>query len=412
MNINGALTKFFKKVNRENVEKLMKEKGVFPDKKIKNKHELYPYFMQLSSIVSMEEVVDLVEMAVHVKSKGLPAFTHKLSNKNFFTGKNYQEIAEHFEYKVHPVGDIFTISTKMAKEHEGQYRIDYVLKKYEEAWRNGQLNIESLSAVYKSSIKIDLEKNILTIFAGDDETHTIIETFISTVLKLPIQSYRIKTTNSNLTWDQNASYLTALFLDFVFNRLKNKGIVTSFSHMKFRVASDDIKEVTINGRNILNSFLACEYVVLGRDIVQFKTTMIQNGRSFSCNFELKGNEMLKIVVLDIADEELKEQIMRFIQDEYILMCEKGIFDYNETSKLLEQIYDRFMNKEKLFQDTLRENLVSNLSQLRYLLEHTEKNDQSKRALLLMIESSKVLLENLDVEGKDVLVNQLNGWLNS
>ncbi|ADO55251.1 hypothetical protein [Paenibacillus polymyxa] len=413
MNVNGALRKFFRKVNRENVEKLMKEKGVFPtDKKIKSKRELYPYFMELESIVSEEEVVDLVEMAVHVKTKGLPAFTHKLANKDFFVGKTPEELSGSFEYKVHPIGDIYTISTKMANTTGGRLKIDYILKKYEESWRNGELNIESLSAVYKSSIDIDLEKNILTIFAGDDETHSIIETFIGMVLKLPIQTYRIKASNTTLSWEQNASYLTALFLDFVFNRLKNKGIESSFSHIKFKIASDDIKEVTINGKNILNSYLACEYVVLGRDIIQFKTSMVQGARTFSCNFELKGSDLLKIVVLDISDENLKEQIMRHIQEEYILMCEQGIVNYKEISKLLEKIYERFMNKEKLFQDTLRENLVSSISQLGYLLEYTEKNDLSKEALSLMIESSKVLLENLDVTEKDSLIQLLTSWLES
>ncbi|KAF6606971.1 hypothetical protein H6F38_31980, partial [Paenibacillus sp. EKM208P] len=96
------------------------------------------------------------------------------------------------------------------------------------------------------------------------------------------------------------------------------------------------------------------------------------------------SDLLKIVVLDISDENLKEQIMRHIQEEYILMCEQGIVNYKEISKLLEKIYERFMNKEKLFQDTLRENLVSSISQLGYLLEYTEKNDLSKEALSLMI----------------------------
>lgn len=411
MNTEGVLDRLFNRLNRKSVEELMRKWGVYPDgEKVKNKAQLRPYFLELSSLINEEELKDFVEMAVHVKNKGLPAFTHKLVDANNFTGKSIEDLKTDFQKNDFPIGGIFTVSSTLTELINGKYSINFKVKKYEEAWRSGELNIQGLSAVYKTKVTIDLNKNIVTIFSGDDETHGVIYNYLGTVLRLPIQSYRIKSTNSKLTWEQNASYLTALFLDFVFNRLKVKGYDSTFSHIKFKVGSDDIKEVTINGKNIINSYLACEYIVLGRDIINFKIHLFDSIRSFSCNFELKSNDMLKIVVLDVSDESAKEKIMTDIQEEYISLCESGIMDYPSTSKLLERIAERFANKEKLFMDSLRESIVSTVSHLSNLLHHVKRNDSSVIEVQSIVDDIKSLSENLDISENQKLVSTLSSWI--
>lgn len=413
MNKLGILERFFNRSSKEKIESIMREKGIYDEtKKSKTKKELLPDFLTISDMIDEEELNDFIESAVFVKTKGLPIYTHKLSNKKFFEKKSLEDFQKAFNILSRPFTNKYSITTNLINNNDHYFEIKFIVKEYEDVWKNGELNNESLSAMYICKVTINLEKNVVTIICGDDNTHKVMHNFISVVFGLPLQSYSIQDKQSNLSWEQNASYKTALFLDFINNRLKVRGIESTFSYLKFKVGNTDIKDVTINGKDIISSYLACEYVVLGKDIVNFRVNMIKDGSKFSCNFELKTTnlDILKIVILDSRDEEFKNEIMDIIQTEYILMCENGMLDSDNTISILEEIYIKYGNKDKLFNETLENNITEFSKSLIDLLDDLNKNDHSKKEINKIKQNIQVLFETLKISNNADSLKELALWL--
>ena len=74
-----------------------------------------------------------------------------------------------------------------------------------------------------------------------------------------------------------------------------------FKEIKFNTkqkhTTDGIRNITINGRNLLSSQLACQYITLGSDILSFKVDMTYNDVDFTTLFSLKGKERRYIKLL-------------------------------------------------------------------------------------------------------------------
>lgn len=406
--------RLFNKLNREEVENLLRERGLLPAK-YKNKRELEQSFLALSRLIKESELTAFVERAVLVKTKGLPAFTHKLTNTSNLLNKSLDQLKGILEKKNHACGEIYSVSTHLAKFENNVLYLKFVVKVFEESWKSGQKNLDSISAIHNCDVKINLSSKVVTIFCGDDEIHGVIEGFIGGVLRLSIQTYRIKDSSSTLTWADTASYKTALFLDFIYNRLKGRQINSSFKELKFKVSNDDIKDVTINGKNIINTPLACEYVSLGKDIIHFKTAIGYEKLNLSCSFSLKGrsSDILKIVILDTKDDSVRLELIEIIQQEYINMCEKGIKDLDAVQTQLRQIYTKFAEKDSHYVDVLKENVVDSIKSVTDILPYlSSTNVELKKIIENYTEKNKVLLETLNYNEINSLIRKLSTWSKS
>ncbi|MCM3267856.1 hypothetical protein [Paenibacillus elgii] len=413
MNRETILKRYFERLKFEEVVTLLQKRGLFPQprkgKKFK-KQELLPHFLKLESLVSNEELISFVEYSVTRKTRGLPAYTHKLQNTQIFDGKTDSELSSYFKKENHAISEVYQVTSLFEGKENNVIQLLFMVKEFESSWYSGEQTLDSLTAIYNCRVKIDLNKNIVTIFSGDDEVHSIVQSFLSRVFHVAQIECRIKEVISSLSWTDNASYKTALFLDLINNRLKAKKIGASFKEIKFQVDNDDIKDVTINGKDIINYYLACEYITLGKDIIQFKTTIDYNAKSLSCSFALKGKDqdILKIVIADTPNEALRNEVIELIQDEYIAMCEHGISDIKSIRKLLEAITLKFQEKEQFFSDVMKDNTLANLEALNKLLGGIGKSQ--KGIIQSIIDNNKVILETLKYDDIDGVLQPFEKWL--
>ncbi|UOQ94067.1 hypothetical protein MUO14_03600 [Halobacillus shinanisalinarum] len=343
--LNALLERVFQRLNTQNVEEVIARTNPkwSRGKKQKNKQDLLPDFLDLADFIEEGEIEDFVEMAVMTNQKGWPAYTYRVRSTEFFQ----TDQSEKFDSV--PFQNHYIIILEDSCETEDEYRFNLRIKEYAEKWRHGGvLNTDSLTAVYRIPVIINKIKEKLTIHAGNETIHDVVSTYLKNNLNWPISQYTIRE-NINQTFQLgNASYNTAIFLDFIYNRLSKHGIEVKFEEIKFDTEgrlqnSEGIKKITLNGSNILSSQSACEYITMGSSIIVFKLKMTYNNRNFSGAFSVKERDMdtLKIVVIDQFESEFKEEVMEIIQDCYIQMCTSGIYDMNETKRTLDTIYEKF-----------------------------------------------------------------------
>jgi hypothetical protein len=383
MNISGILRRVFDRVPKENVVSIISDKksGWVPDKKHKKKSDLLDEFLKLETLINEDEVEDFIEMAVMTRMKGFPAYTYKIGNLNFLYSSDNTELIQLQDIVNYPFKDIYTVSVERIDEQAETLKVVIRLKEYAEAWRTGLRSPDSISAVYKINISVDKSKKVLTIHSGDYHLQEVIKDFLGFVLKWPLQAYRIRETNQAVDIG-SASFKTAIIIDLIFNRLKDHGIFSKFKEIRFNTKNkshlkDGIRNVTISGRNIVSSQLACEYITLGSDIISFKVEMTYNEIDFTTEFSLKGTDtdIMKIVVTHNVDESFKNEVINIIQEEYIEMCNSGIKDISETKKHLEQIYIKFIRGDKLVNEVIEDNTLKILELLVQATEYLKDQDE-------------------------------------
>jgi hypothetical protein len=416
LNVRGVLERVYRKINKENVIEVISQKrsGWTPEKKNPKKSELKEEFLELVNFIDPSEIEDFVEMAVMSKNIGLPAYTYRVKSLNFLTNGNDEDNSVNlFNIQNHPFNEKYLVTIEEVYEDELELSLTIRLKEYGEYWRYGERNIDTLSAVYKINITLDKRKMVVTIFSGNHYVQEVVSQFLGFVLKWPIQNYRIREIGNQLNQIGNASFKTAALLDLISNRLNNKGFFSRIKEIKFntknkRHTSEGIRNITINGRNLLSSQLACEYITLGSDIISFKVEMTYNDENFSTLFFLKGTDLdiLKIVVAGQDNEDFKQEVIDIIQEEYIDMCNHGIADIPETKKLLQQIYDKFIHGDKLINEVIQ---GSTLKIIESFVENLDKLNLQDENILELIEKiyteNKIILDSVgyDEENSNLLV---------
>ncbi|MFS0906669.1 hypothetical protein AB3N02_26975 [Priestia aryabhattai] len=418
MDKKAILTRVLKKVPIENAMELIQDrfKGWVPEKKPRKKEDIREKFLSLSQVIRDEEIEDFVQMAVMKKSVGLPAYTYRLSNINFIDEVDEHEFRERYNKTFSPYKDIYSISTEVIDFNQGKIELNCRLKEYEASWKTGTMNIDSLSAVYTSKITINRTQRVMTIFCGNHSVQEILMTYTQQIFGWPLNLYRINEVSNQLVTIGSASYKTAVLLDLVYNRLTEKGIKSTFEEMKFytgKKRKDGIKDVAIGGRALLSSQLACEYVTIGSHIIYFKLGLTYEEREFTAKVYLKGNDLdiLKIVILDTENENVRLEAMEIIQQEYIDMCTNGIKDIPKTVELLTTIKDRFINKDQLILRTIKENALNSIASIAKLVGKFD--DQDIYAIEVLKEFSqynRTLLDSVGFDGEDENLNSINNFV--
>ncbi|EOP81031.1 hypothetical protein IGM_05757 [Bacillus cereus HuB4-4] len=412
MNISGILERVFNKIPKEHVANIitLKRPGWEPEKKNYKKNEIREEFLSLTTLIEPDEVEDFVEMAVMTKSIGLPAYTYKVNHLNFLTEAESGISIE----GVHnmPFQDKYLISIEDIENGDSMLKLTVRLKEYSDYWRRGERCLDTLSAVYRIKISLDKTAKVLTIFSGNNEVQNVIKDYLGFVLKWPIQSYRIRESINQINQIGSASFKTAVLLDFIFTRLHEKGIFSRFKEIKFNTknkkhTTDGIRNITINGRNLLSSQLACQYITLGSDILSFKVDMTYNDVDFTTLFSLKGKEedILKIVVIDSDDDIFKQQVIDIIQSEYIELCSTGLKNVQETSDLLKQIYEKFIHGDKLTNEVIQNSSLKIIKSIAGNLEKWDLDDENNLEMLYSFyEENKIILDSVgyDDSNEDIL----------
>ena len=184
-----------------------------------------------------------------------------------------------------------------------------------------------------------------------------------------------------------------------------------FKEIKFNTkqkhTTDGIRNITINGRNLLSSQLACQYITLGSDILSFKVDMTYNDVDFTTLFSLKGKEedILKIVVIDSDDDIFKQQVIDIIQSEYIELCSTGLKNVQETSDLLKQIYEKFIHGDKLINEVIQNSSLKIIKSIAGNLEKWDLDDENNLEMLYSFyEENKIILDSVgyDDSNEDIL----------
>ncbi|MEH7391499.1 hypothetical protein [Bacillus sp. JJ1474] len=421
MNMVSIIERVYDKINKENVIEMLKEKklGWALPKKSTKKHELKDDFMSLVEIIEPSEIEDFIEMAVMAGSVGLPAYTYKVNSLNFLKEENNgDETVLLSDIKNRPFQDKFTITVESIEETEHLLDLTIRLKEYSEIWRSGVRNLDSLTAVYKVNISLDKVKSVVTIFSGNHLVQSTLKDFFSFVLKWPIQNYRIRENINQSTQVKSASYKTAVLIDLISNRLTQRCVFSKFKEIKFntknkRHTREGIKNITINGKNLLSSHLACEYITLGSDILSFKVEMSYNEVDFTSLFFLKGDDLdiLKIVVTGQEDIVFKQTVIDILQEEYIDMCLHGIKDLVETNKTLEQIINKFINGDELINEVIQNSTIKIINKF---AENLDKfNDQDENILDLLTEfylQNKSILETIGYDEENESIRKLQEFV--
>ncbi|MCM3676659.1 hypothetical protein M3699_23135 [Peribacillus simplex] len=420
MDKKAILTRVLKKVPLDNAMDLIQEKfnGWVPEKKPRKKEDIREKFLSLSEVIRDEEIEDFVQMAVMKKSVGLPAYTYRLSNINFIDEVNEHEFKEKYNQTYSPYKEIYSISTEVIDFNHGKIELNCRLKEYEASWKTGTMNIDSLSAVYTAKITINNTQRVMTIFCGNHSVQEILMAYLQQIFGWPLNLYRINEVSNQLVKIGSASYKTSVLLDLVYNRLKEKGIESTFKELKFytggRSRKDGIKDVAIGGRALLSSQLACEYVTLGSHIIYFKLGMTYEEMiEFTTKVYLKGNDLdiLKIVILDTENENIRLKAMDVIQQEYIDMCTNGIKDIPKTVQLLTTIRDRFINKDQLILGTIKENALNSIASIAMLVEKFDDQDiYTIEVLKEFSRYNRTLLDSVGFDGEDENLNSINNFV--
>ncbi|PFP17751.1 hypothetical protein COJ92_16025 [Priestia megaterium] len=353
INKKGVLNKAFSTLTKGQVQVYLQKKiGFILDKnKSKIKKEDYrPAFLGLSEVMNSNDLEDLMEMAVMKKKRGLASYTFKLRDDSFYKGKTTEELKAEYQ-QLFPVDSLYQIAVNIVDNTEKILEMNIKVKEYEGSWRTQVQDLTTLSSVSNHTVTIEKLNNKLSIEVGDDEIAEVIETFLSRRFKMKIEPYTIKVVSTSLTSD-SASPKTMLLIDFIYNRLKSKNISSKFDDINFKInesrARDGVEAVKIFGSDIIYSDLACEYITLANDIIDFKSNMIYQGKKFTGTFSLRGEQKdrLKIVISGNTNDDFKNIVMEIIQNEYIEMCVKGFKDIKATRDILQPIYSSYINSRE------------------------------------------------------------------
>ncbi|TRZ39082.1 hypothetical protein CEQ21_16085 [Niallia circulans] len=349
INRNSVLERAFGNLTKSQVIEVLKKfkNGFVLDKSKKNKSDLKEEFLLLGRVLSSQDIINLAEMAVMKRKKGLSAYTYKLNNLGKLNNKTPEQIKTEF-MKSFVITPQFEVVMMDIESDEKDIILKMSIKEYGTYWKMGVQDISSLTAVYHNTVTIEKSNSKISVEAGGDNIEDVIEKFLLNRLNVSFSPYNIRIFNAPTLEMDSASEKTMLILDFIYNRLPSRGISSSFNDVKFKLNSTSqsggLKGVTIHGNDIINSDEACKYITLSNDIISFKTTSIYNGIKVNVHFSLKGKEYdkLKIVILDNKDEDFKLDVLNHIQEEYILMCNNGIMDIEATRRILEPIYSSFI----------------------------------------------------------------------
>lgn len=419
MDKEAILNRVLKRIPLEDAMDIIKEKfeNWTPAKKPRKKDDIRGKFVSIANIIREEEIEDFVQMAVMKKVVGLPAYTYKMNNSDFLKDIDRNEFAKSYEIANQPYNDIFTITSELLSFSDEEIEMNFRLKEYEASWKTGVRNIDSLSAVFTSKLTINRNKNIVTIFCGNHNVQDVLKNYIGTILKWPVIPYRINENVNQLIYIGSVSYKSAILLDLINNRLKSRGIDSTFKEMKFfmgsKIRKDGIKDVAIGGKALLSSKLACQYITLGSHVIYFKAEMNYGGSEFTAKVYLKGTDfdILKIVILDTENDDLKSEAVRIIQEEYIDMCNIGIKDLPETKNLISTIADRFINEDKLLNRAVKDNILKVINSVSNLLPELDENNQYiNENLKSFTESSKVILDSIGYNEEDSNLELLNHFI--
>jgi len=411
------LRRVFNRLNKETVVEVIQRVNPSwsPSKKQRRvKKELLNDFLTLADIINDEDIEDFVEMAVMTKQIGLPAYTYKVNDLNFLEDHPIQNIKDYI------LLEKFSITVEEHSDLERSLNMVLRIKEYNERWRHGGvLDRNSLTAVYKINVELDKNKNKVTFNAGNDQINEVTKKFVTQALNWPIISYRILEKTNQSYQIGNASFKTAILLDFINNRLNPNGIDAKFKEIKFNTRgklhnNEGIRNVTINGNDILSSQLACEYITLGSGIVSFKLSMTYEEQSFSAIFSLKGkdSDIMKIVIVDLDGQDIKEEIMDIIQEHYIEMCIEGIRDMDSTKRILETIYDKYSKGDKFVFQVIQDSV---LKVNRCLLESIEKTGIEDDFYDLMndiVHNNKIILDAAGYSGINEDLDKIMNTLES
>ncbi|HDR8084502.1 TPA: hypothetical protein VCA30_001000 [Bacillus cereus] len=325
---------------------ISKNAGWVLDKKNKKKRDLEGDFLGLENILSKKEIVQLAEMTVMKKTRGLPSYTYRYKNLGKLKDKDLNELKTAFE-KSYPINSVHEIVVTEISMDEGKIILAVKVKEFKTSWKTDIQDLGSLTGVYETQVIVDETLGKISIEVGDDKIEEVIEAFLTYRLAIPLIPYTIGVFNAPYSQSDSATEKTMLIFDFVYNRLPSKGISSKFNDVKFKISnvalSGGVRGVTLHGQDIINSDEACKYITLGNDIVTFKTTSIYKGERLNITFHLKGKEFdkLKIIIMDDKPDNFKREVMEQIQAEYIAMCKEGVKDIESTKQRLELIYVKF-----------------------------------------------------------------------
>ncbi|MCM3787889.1 hypothetical protein M3221_05585 [Domibacillus indicus] len=349
INNKGILEKAFKRFNKGQVISYITEKkaGWVLDKKKKNKEDLKDTFFDMENILTEKDFQYLAEMSVMKKKKGLSAYTYNYKNLGKLKDKELEELKREL-IKSYPLDSTYEIVLADIEIEEENIILSIKIKEYGNYWRSGVQDLGSLTAFYDNKVTIEKDTKKVSIESGDDNLEDVIAAFLSKRLGLILSPYTIGILNADYSNEDSATPKTMLIFDFIYNRLPSKGISSSFSKVSFKISNSHqnggVQGVSVHGNNIINSDEACKYISLGNDIVSFKTSSVYDGSKVNIEFSLKGKDFdrLKIVITANKSEELKQEVMEHVQEEYILMCKNGIKDIKKTRKILEPIIEAFV----------------------------------------------------------------------
>ncbi|HFJ9429750.1 TPA: hypothetical protein ACGW69_005764, partial [Bacillus cereus] len=411
-NFKSVLNRVFDKSNKEVIIETIKK--YYPDwaptKKQQNvKKELYDQFMKIEELLEQaESIQELLETAALVRTQGFPAYTYKLITSNvgkwgtedYFVSRNCRNYVFKNKYQ---------ITIQNVNETIQNIEFELEVKEHNEIWKYGTLSGDSLSGLSRVKVHFEKQKEKLSIHAGNENINEVCKEFIKEYLKWPLETYLLKPKFTQASQIDNTDFITALVLDFVYNRLSVKGFDAKFKEIKFKnndsVVSKrnaGIKTVTLNGKDIISSQLACEYVTTGSSIERFKLEVVYKNLNFSADFTFKGkeNNQLKIVIYETNS--LNEEIMNELQSEYIDMCLNGIKDVKATVELLETIRQTFIKADKYVYELVEE-LMTNSNQ--YLIEVVSENiekldENSIENIYNLAYNNEILLQAIGISERD------------
>ncbi len=407
----GFLNRVFKKIPKNGVIELIPTyiTDWTPSKKQKRiKKELYDDFMKLENHIGVEHIEEILEFAIMSRTIGYPAYTYKLdvskigeidlSKESVFN--NTQSIL----FK-----EVYQISIENPVNEDESFNFTLRIKEYNSLKIYDSFDSTSLNGIYKVDIKLDRKSNKLTICAGNENINEVCKEFVKEHIKWPIETYLLEENINQAYQIGNTDFKTAAVLDFVHNRLKVEGFESTFKEIKFFTEpgqssrSEGIKNITINGDNILSSQLACEYITVGSAIISFKLDIQREDFVFSAIFSLKGkeNKQMKIVLID-TDEE-SEDIMNYMQAQYIEMCKDGLKNLDETLKTLATIREKFNEGDKYVFHSVKNSVLKTSDILLNVLKEYDCDDELVANIYDLAYNNEVLLDSIGYnEGREKL----------
>lgn len=408
----GFLNNVFKKINKEGVIELIPryvQDWVPSKKQLRIKKELYDDFMKLEQYIGIEEIENILEFAIMSRTIGYPAYTYKVNIEKMAEGdleeNEYFTSSEPSLFK-----NVYQISTENVVQTEKKFNFTLRLKEYNSLKIFGSYDSTSLVGIYKVDIILDKETGKLTICAGNENVNDVCRDFIKNCINWPIETYLLEEKLNQSYHIGNTDFKTAAVLDFVYNRLKLAGYDSTFKEIKFFTQpgqssrSEGIKNITINGENILSSQLACEYITVGSAIISFKLDIQKEDLIFSAIFSFKGrdNKQMKIVLIDTPPHE-SEAIMNFMQEQYIAMCKDGLSNLEETIKNLDTIKEKYNEGDKYVFNAVKNSVINTSETIKKILNEYDCDDELIANLYDLTYNNEVLLDSIGYnEGRELL----------